>query len=109
MYLKIVVILLTAISLLSLSGCNTAQGFGKDIENLGLIIQGKKARPANAVTTADVIVEEVVEQPTGYIVEEPYAQEVIDLSQPVQNGESQYAPEEAAQPAEAIEEKKTAF
>ena len=71
-----------------LNGCHTAQGFGKDIENLGLLIQRELNQSANA---------EVHDGGERYVGEEPYAQEMIDWSHPLENGASQDAPDDGPQ------------
>lgn len=68
-----------------LNGCHTAQGLGKDIENLGLMIQRKMNQSANA---------EMHDGGERYVEEEPYAQEMIDWSHPLENGASQDAPDD---------------
>ncbi len=85
MDLKAPAVLLVVWLMVVLNGCHTAQGLGKDIENLGLMIQRKMNQSANA---------EMHDGGERYAGEEPYAQEMIDWSYPLENGASQDAPDD---------------
>ncbi len=47
----------------ALSGCNAARGLGQDIENLGLLMQGKKVQKKEQVQDEVVVSEVVTTQP----------------------------------------------
>ncbi len=47
----------------ALSGCNAARGLGQDIENLGLLMQGKKIQKKEQVQQEVVVSEVVSTQP----------------------------------------------
>ncbi len=48
---------------IALSGCNAARGLGQDIENLGLLMQGKKIQKREPVQQEVVVSEVVTSQP----------------------------------------------
>ena len=52
--------IITAVAIATLlAGCNAARGLGQDIENLGLLMQGKKAQKKSQ-TQQETVVSEVV-------------------------------------------------
>ncbi len=65
---------------LGLTACNTAQGLGKDIENLGLLIQGKKAEQASA----EMAETSAKEAPQSEIISEQYVDQYGNPIQPPQ-------------------------
>ncbi|MGV6816460.1 MAG: hypothetical protein ACWA44_04205 [Thiotrichales bacterium] len=74
--MKIKVLLsLIAISAM-LSGCNTAQGFGKDVENLGLLLQGKKQDEMKTPSSNESTVKK------SEIIEETYVDQYGNPIQP---------------------------
>ena len=76
-----------------LSGCHAVQGLGKDIENLGLIIQEK----INPSASREGYSGDGCERVVG---EAPYAQELIDWNQPIESdvGQNSTGDEKRAEP-----------
>ncbi len=68
-----------------LNGCHAVQGLGKDIENLGLLIQGK----VNPSVSREGYSGDGGEEVAG---EAPYAQELTDWSQPIERDVGQRSP-----------------
>ena len=64
--------IVTAVAVLTLlSGCNAARGLGQDIENLGLLMQGKKAQKKAPVQQGEVVSEVVTTTAPAEVVIEP--------------------------------------
>lgn len=69
MYYKLIIALL-AVGITGLQGCATARGLGQDLENLGLVIQGKKINRQQTVAT-EVVVEGTSTTISEVVVESP--------------------------------------
>ncbi len=74
-----------AVSTIALNGCSTARGFGQDLEDLGRIIQGEKARNYQAHRSTSVAakrssVGKVVSETTSYSYSDPSASQVVETS-----------------------------
>ncbi|RUM93842.1 MAG: hypothetical protein DSZ28_06260 [Thiothrix sp.] len=77
--------LVAVLVLTLLNGCHAVQGLGKDIENLGLIIQEKINPSASREGYSGNGGE-------GVVGEVPYAQELIDWNQPIESDVGQNSP-----------------
>lgn len=82
--MKIKVLLLLAAMMVMLSGCNTAQGLGKDIEGLGLLLQGKN----KTETRPDVNIDPAAAQ--REVIEETYVDQYGNPIQPQGSGVKSY-------------------
>jgi predicted small secreted protein len=78
---KVPVIYLLIVLSVLLNGCNTAKGFGKDLESLGLIIQEKMSPSINVEGYG--YDGSTTEQSGRYKEEEAYGQDTLDWSQPI--------------------------
>lgn len=67
---------------IALTGCNAARGLGQDVENLGLLMQGKKVQKKEQVQE-EVIVSDVVSTQPGTATHAPAASgaEAVPLPQ----------------------------
>jgi predicted small secreted protein len=67
MAIKTLVVAAAVVTLLS--GCNAARGLGQDIENLGLLMQGKKAQKKTQLQQGQVVSEEVTPVPAEVVTD----------------------------------------